>query len=1220
MSTTNPTQVSLFCGREKDLAHLQETWQKAKDGKPQVVVLLAESGLGKTRLVQEFYNWLSVTDDGIGDEGYWPDILTQKDKNLEVNPEVTACNDAINMPYLWWAIRLNPIGRNQHSTSISAVNSYKEQLVLHLENLSKGFRTYIDTFGKTLKNAGKDAIVDEFPGSTVLKLGFELVQNARVLRSDKKVSIEERSQQNKNDLTEQITNDLRKVLEKRKGMKTIPAVIVIDDAHFSTKFEDGELIPQDSTLIELTDKLVSTALREKWPVMFIFTHWKREWNEHIKSAQASIAIRVNVLCRDNFENWKPYQITAITGNILLPVLRKQLTGLTSDQEKNILNRAYGNPLFLEEIIRYCKNNERHFENRSIENQLSENGFIEVMKVTKGGIFELFAERFENSPSDIKRILAISSVQGMWFLPIISSDLVKEITIQHQLILAKNACETLEKAEDPYAFLASKIKGLTEFSQRVFYEVAFDNIENFIDFPVLQDSLRVVLRKYATQYDLFEKLSNVETIFLLELIGLNLEKSNNRLDHNKALQAWVELLKITFSGAEFQSAFNLAKHIFQGCENKKWKLSDIAFNDLMSLLDTLQKMNDYDSAKIVAFELLSQSKTQHDFAISHSRIGYVLQIQGDLVEGLFHSEKALEIGEKLTKTTEVERDLSIFYSNIGDIHIKQSNFDAALKNFKRGFEIFQNRAQQLQTAQAKRDLHLAYIRIGDTYSHLDDLSNSIENYQKGLQLCEQLTLELPTSETLRDLYISYERIGTIQQKQGDLNNALESYQKGLVINSSLLDYQATPETFRGLSLCLHRIGDIQFRQYDYVSALENHYQGLAINKYLVEQSYTPELLHNLSNSYGDIGVVQQAQNNFSDALESFEAGLEIKKELTKLLQSPTTLHGLRVSYMQIANLQQMMGEFSSAVQNFQKGLEISNILENQLNTLSEKQNLSEVYYFLADVLALENDLVAALENYQKSLEIKTILLTEFNIENNLYVLYSIIGDIQFKLGDFDLALKSYGSGLEISVIIAQQLKTYDAYENITNFHRKIAKTYNANNEFSEALGHYQKVIEINENLVIEIDSIEAFNMLYSLYSEVIDVLIEMDDLIQALQYCQSFIEVAKKLQIKLNTNESLRNLAYAHNITSNVQYLRNDNLSAIANLKTGLEITMNIIEQVDDPNIHRDLAISYYKLSNLSNELSSYLQKALKHSLEYQKTMPCDDSDNLVNIMRQQLKA
>ena len=45
---------STFVGREKEMAVLTEAWQKVRSGRGQIVMLVGEPGIGKTRLAREF--------------------------------------------------------------------------------------------------------------------------------------------------------------------------------------------------------------------------------------------------------------------------------------------------------------------------------------------------------------------------------------------------------------------------------------------------------------------------------------------------------------------------------------------------------------------------------------------------------------------------------------------------------------------------------------------------------------------------------------------------------------------------------------------------------------------------------------------------------------------------------------------------------------------------------------------------------------------------------------------------------------------------------------------------------------------------------------------------------------------------------------------------------------------------------------------------------------
>jgi hypothetical protein len=103
---------TVFCGRVAEMAALQQSFERIKAGDgPELFVILAEAGLGKTRLAQEFYNWLSTRHDGVGGHGYWPDELDQRDNNLMVNPRPEDCLPRHDLPYLWWGLRLADPGR-----------------------------------------------------------------------------------------------------------------------------------------------------------------------------------------------------------------------------------------------------------------------------------------------------------------------------------------------------------------------------------------------------------------------------------------------------------------------------------------------------------------------------------------------------------------------------------------------------------------------------------------------------------------------------------------------------------------------------------------------------------------------------------------------------------------------------------------------------------------------------------------------------------------------------------------------------------------------------------------------------------------------------------------------------------------------------------------------------------------------------------------------------
>jgi hypothetical protein len=119
---------NLYVKREVD-QRLMKLWEAAKSGKPQFAVLLAETGWGKTRAIQHFYEQLRQEEDL---HGYYPETLTDErdsatPRRSAVNPNLRQSEATVDrIPYLWWGIRFSC---DAHAGGISA---YRDALAPHL--------------------------------------------------------------------------------------------------------------------------------------------------------------------------------------------------------------------------------------------------------------------------------------------------------------------------------------------------------------------------------------------------------------------------------------------------------------------------------------------------------------------------------------------------------------------------------------------------------------------------------------------------------------------------------------------------------------------------------------------------------------------------------------------------------------------------------------------------------------------------------------------------------------------------------------------------------------------------------------------------------------------------------------------------------------------------------------------------------------------------------
>ena len=127
----NADWEALFEGRDSELSQLRNMWTKAKTGEPQLALILGETGLGKTRLVQELFAYLSK-DETEDPEGYWPAALKQG-KDLAYNAPHELINPEKTMPWLWWGLRFSAPSDRNSSRIVSPFEQESPDLMVHVD-------------------------------------------------------------------------------------------------------------------------------------------------------------------------------------------------------------------------------------------------------------------------------------------------------------------------------------------------------------------------------------------------------------------------------------------------------------------------------------------------------------------------------------------------------------------------------------------------------------------------------------------------------------------------------------------------------------------------------------------------------------------------------------------------------------------------------------------------------------------------------------------------------------------------------------------------------------------------------------------------------------------------------------------------------------------------------------------------------------------------------
>ena len=458
-----------FYGRDDELDRLYELFaETARTRVPRLAVLIADSGIGKTALVQAFYRRLTADPDwdNTSPKGFWPDAFQGTGNDLKVNPDFPKDYRPEEPPkFMWLGMRWqNPGNRNPDDQGCPLPGA-REMLYRHVkvvQGMPRLWRRFLKRLGKKgadlWKGVAEEGVTYAAEGAANLALGsFAPVVKPVALafreayreRGLQHRDLEESTERNAGD---ELCLELGGLMG---GKEPLPTILWLDDAQWI-----------DPSSVEFLGKLFRSAKKEKWPLLVIATHWEREWkkNHHHSSEDAPSFTR---LADSLFEGSPQPEVRVLEKGdreSLRSMLLERLPGLTEDQQELIIRKCDGNFLSLEENIRELLGENRNFKDRDPNAPLTQAamGQIEAWESDRDRRVE---QRFRTLEEEIKDILGWSSRAGARFVRKMISDFA-------QSRMEGDSESWISMCFDPYAiFLGSEDRPVVEFKDRAYYRSA-----------------------------------------------------------------------------------------------------------------------------------------------------------------------------------------------------------------------------------------------------------------------------------------------------------------------------------------------------------------------------------------------------------------------------------------------------------------------------------------------------------------------------------------------------------------------------------------------------------------------------------------------------------------------------------------------------------------------------------------------------------------------------
>ena len=380
------TQLPFF-GREAELKLLHDALHAATDPTtrtPQIVTFVAETGVGKSRIIQEFYRQLTVSKTWDPDN-FWPDAFQSHATQLRVNPEFPTDYAPDGPPrFLWLGMRWYNV-RDRIVTSSLTLPTIKEQML--------SFNQRITTMRSRLQRV-LDAGKAELYELTAIRGALNAILNF-VLYGDQISALFEYGERIGYELIgatpppPSLPEQLQELFLAWFNTTDTPIILWLDDAMW-----------MDAEAIAFFTELMRTARTKRWPILLVATSWPMEWNQ---------------FSDDFFLKHDTAHVTHIsnaTDAELQALLLTAFPQLPHDHVVLLVEKAGGNFLTMIENIVELRNIPKYFVQSDPIQALSPVGLKQIHE-WKDNRQQRIAQRFHvEFDEDIKDFLARMSQTGV----------------------------------------------------------------------------------------------------------------------------------------------------------------------------------------------------------------------------------------------------------------------------------------------------------------------------------------------------------------------------------------------------------------------------------------------------------------------------------------------------------------------------------------------------------------------------------------------------------------------------------------------------------------------------------------------------------------------------------------------------------------------------------------------------------------------------------------
>ena len=1208
--------VPHFYGREKELAWLYGLLDDVGRRRvPCLAVIVAESGIGKSALVQALYRKLTTDPrwDGPGSDGFWPDAFQGSGDDLKVNPDFPEDYRPGTLPkFMWLGIRWQNLGNRNRDDQSCPLPGAREVLYRHVKVVEgmpgpwSRFRDRLKRKGAELGEIGvEEAAI--LVGEEVTGVAFGplapfarfVVAAAREARKGKGARHRDLEEAAERSAGDELCEELGWLMG---GSERRPTIVWLDDAQWI-----------DKSSIEFLEKLFRRAKSGEWPLLVLATHWEREWNEHRQhgSEGAPSLTRFADSQLDGCPQTEVRVLEKGDRESLRSRLLARLPGLVEDQRELIIRKCDGNFLSLEENIGELLGRERNFENRDRTNPLTQAAMrrIEAWETDRDKRVE---QRFQALEGELQDILGWSSRAGTRFVRKMIADFAQER-------MENDSEGRIFMCFDPYAILSeSEDRSVAEFRDRAYYRSAMRYFEEYLETEDEDDLREFLVRRFSDW---------INNRFDEDGDTLRLEDApDSSLSATAAEANRVDLLEMAVRFLPLRDAPDWSEPIAAACLRARCMLVEVyaqkrLWDQCRRVARSLEKI-DWVSAPITVlgidrrkdtcshlvtagalvaagrlaeslladsrerFEEVDTPQSRWDVVVSLDRLGGIEVQRGELDQAHGRFAEALEIHRRLDEELglpENDTDVTIFLGRLGDIEAQRGELDQAWGRFDEALEIGRRLAEELGTPRSRRDVSVSLGHLGVIEVQRGELDGAWGRFAEALEIHRRLAEELGTPQSRQDVSASLHQLGVIEVQRGELDGAWGRFAEALEIHRRLAEEFGTPQSRQDVSASLGRLGDIEEQRGELDGAWGRFAETLEIGRRFAEALGTPESRRNVYVSLDRLGGIEKQRGELDRAYGRFAEALEISGRLAEEFGTPQSRRDVSASLGRLGDIEEQRGELDRAYGRFAEALEISGRLAEEFGTPQSRRDVSASLGRLGDIEEQRGELDGAWGRFAETLEIRRRLAEQLGTpqsRRDVSVSLHHLGDIEKQRGELDRAYGRFAEALEIRRRLAEELGTPQSRRDVSSSLGVLGFIEEQRGELDRAYGRFAEALEIRRRLAEELGTPQSRRDVCLILDRLGFIEAQRGELDGAWGRYAEALEIRRRLAEELGTPQSRRDVCLILDRLGFIEAQRGELDGAWGRFAEALEIGRRLAEELGTPQSRRDVSVSLHYLGGI----------------------------------------